>query len=226
MARPKRSDIDILRTKVWYEWIRTKLNLKTAYEMDLYFGSETDRNWYKYESGVRVPTHATLYFVESKCVGSRVIFDDGPNGSNLWRAISAPHSDLWSIVDIYFPAHVVDREAGILGLLQYANFLQNSLILEKYASNIDYLSHAKGLQRSFIEIALERNEISINYELASTVIAIWRLSALVIYNMLNADYLLGGLISAFNKAKINQDNFEQLIGEFLRSNLISRPLGK
>lgn len=226
MARPERSDFDKLRTKVWYEWIRQQLNLRTAYELDSHFGSGTSRNWYKYESGERVPTPATLYFVESKCVGSRLVFENGPSGSNLWNALSAPHSALWDIIDITFPQHITARNSGVLGLLQYTNFLEKKLILEKYALNLDYLQHAKGEQRNYIFLALENNELEINYELAATIIAIWRLSALVIYNMINADYLLDGLILAFHNSKINHDNFEQLIGYFLRNDLIKRPLGK
>lgn len=219
MARPKRKKIDQLRTKVWYEWLRDQLGLSTAYEMDDFFGSGTDRNWYKYRAGTRVPTHATLAAVERKCPGSRFVFEQGPNKVQLWVALAAPHIELWDVIDSTFPEYKEARNHGVLGIQQYGNFFERKLLPEEYKRGIDFIDYAKGLQRNAVYLAHTRGQITITPEIAASVIAFWRLSSLVFFNMLNVDYLLSGLMSVLHDGNVFGSRIDNHLWRYLNDNL-------
>ncbi|WP_146187149.1 hypothetical protein [Novimethylophilus kurashikiensis] len=170
--------------------------------MDDFFGSGTDRNWYKYRSGTRVPTHATLAAVEKRCAGSRAVFDLGPGGVMLWAALAAPHAKLWEVIDVIFPEQKEWRNRGLLGIQEYAIHFERKLLPENYKAEIDYIAHSKGEQRNAVYLAYSRGEVKITPEVVAGVIAFWRLCSLVIFNMLSADYLLSGMMHALYDGQI------------------------
>lgn len=219
MARPKRKSIDQLRTVIWYEWLRGGLGLSTAYEMDDFFGSGTDRNWYKYRAGTRVPTPATLAAVEKRCPGSRYVFEKGPGGVMLWEALAGPHTKLWRVIDVTFPEYQDARNKGVLGIMQYANFFDRQLLPEKYKSGMDFIEHAKGLQRNAVYLAYSRDEVEITPEIVASVIAFWRLCSLVMFNMVNADYLLTGVMEALFHGEVFGDDIDKPLWKYLKDNL-------
>jgi hypothetical protein len=219
MGRPSRKGIDSLRTQVWYEAVRIGLDLKSAYEMDDYFGTGTDRNWYKYKGGTRVPTHATLAAVERVVPNSRAVFDIGPLGVSLWKAFSAPHAELWDVIDEAFPQYAEPRKQLPLGLMQYRNFLDRRFIPPEAANEIDYVEWQQGDQPNAIMLAHQRDLITIRGADIACGVAYWRLSYLVAFDMLFANYLLGGLESAF------PDVFGNVIGRLLQD-YACRNLGK
>lgn len=197
MGRPSRKPIDTLRTQVWYEEVRVILGLTTAYQMDERFGTGTDRNWYKYQRGSRIPTHATLAAVERVAPASRLVFDVGPSGIPIWKAFSAPYEQLWDVIDNAFPQYAEPRKIVPLGLLQYRNFLDKRFIPREAVCEIDYTEWQKGEQPNAITLARKRGLITISGADIACGIAYWRLSQLVTFDMLFANYLLGGLESAF-----------------------------
>ncbi len=219
MGRPKRKEIDKLRTKIWYESIRKGLNLKNPYEMDAYFDSGTNRNWYKYKDGMRVPTHATLANVERKCPGSRAVFDTGPQDVKLWQALARPHNELWEVIDISFPNLQTPRKYGLLGIPQYANEFGKQLLPQKYHATIDFIEHGKGVQNNKVYLAHSKGEISLTPEIAVSVIAFWRLCSLVMFEMLKADYLLSGVKLAFYHEEIFGADIDNHLWKYLNDHL-------
>ena len=209
MGRPTRKAIDKLRTSVWYEAVRIALGLRSAYQLDAHFGTGTDRNWYKYKAGTRVPTHATLAAVERAVAGSRAVFDIGPNGTVLWKALSGPHDQLWDVIDIVFPETATARVAVPLGLVQYQNFLDKLFIPPDLKLEIDYIEWQQGDQPNFIGLAYRHNLIAIAGDEIACAIAYWRLSKLVAYDMFFANYLLDGIELTF------QDVFGPEVGKLL-----------
>lgn len=197
MGRPSRKPIDTLRTQVWYEEVRSVLGLSTAYQLDERFDTGTDRNWYKYQRGSRVPTQATLAAVERVAPTSRLVFDVGPAGIEMWKALSAPHDQLWPIIGAVFPEHEEHRKSVPLGLTQYRQFLGSKFIPRYLSSRIDYVEWQRGDQRNAIALAYEREEISISLADTACAIAYWRLSNLVVVDSLFANYLLSGIESTF-----------------------------
>lgn len=197
MGRPSRKPIDTLRTQVWYEEVRSILGLTTAYQMDERFGTGTDRNWYKYQRGSRIPTHATLAAVERIAPTSRLVFEVGPEGVGLWLALFGPHDQLWGVIDAAFPEYEETRKAIPLGLLQYRNFLDKKFIPPYLSTRIDYVEWQQGDQPNAVMLGFLRNEISISIADTACAIAYWRLSNLVAFDMLFANYLLAGVESIF-----------------------------
>lgn len=197
MGRPSRKAIDTLRTQVWYEAVRAGLDLKNPYEMDDHFGTGTDRNWYKYKAGTRVPTHATLSAVERAAPSSRAVFDVGPRGVSLWKAFSGPYEQLWDVIDDTFPQYAGPRKTVPLGLLQYRNFLEMRFISGDDAHKVDYMEWQQGDQPNVITLARQRDLITIDGADIACGIAYWRLSHLVAFDVSFANYLLDGLESAY-----------------------------
>jgi hypothetical protein len=219
MPRPKRKKIDQLKTQVWYEAVRTQLERKTAYEMDAKFGTGTDRHWYKYRAGTRVPTAATLAAVERVCPGSRAVFDQGPGGVKLWQALAAPHSELWELIDLSIPEFQEQRKCGLIGIAQYAHEFDRRLIPQQYKSTLDFIAHATGLQKNAIYLAHAEEEISLTPEIVVSVIAFWRLCSLVLFNMLSADYLLSGVMVALSHGEIFGPETDSLLWKYLNDQL-------
>lgn len=219
MPRPKRRKIDQLKTQVWYEVARAQLGKRTAYEMDAAFGTNTDRHWYKYRAGTRVPTAATLAAVERACPGSRSAFDQGPGGVKLWQALAKPHAELWELIDISFPELKEQRKIGLIGIAQYANEFDERLIPQKYKATLDFIAHGNGLQRNAIYLAHIKGEISLTPEIAMSVIAFWRLCSLVLFNMLSADYLLSGVMVALSHGEIFGPEIDSLLWKYLNDQL-------
>lgn len=219
MARPRRNKFDQLRTQVWYEFIRDQLGLNTAYEMDAYFGTGTDRNWYKYRAGTRVPTHATLAAVERVCLNSRSVFDKGPKGTLLWQAMAAPHVELWEVIDVMFPDMKEHRKFGLIGIAQYEFFFDTLLIPNQYKAELDYIANSKGLQANVIYLAYSKGQVSITSEVAASVIAFWRLASLVLFNMLMADYLLSGVTRVFSHGQMFGPAIDDLICKYINNHL-------
>ncbi|MCB5207713.1 hypothetical protein [Methylovorus mays] len=192
---------------------------ETAYEMDAEFGTGTDRHWYKYRAGTRVPTKATLAAVERVCPGSRSVFDQGPGGVRLWQALASPHIELWDLIDLSFPKLQELRRVGLAGIAQYAIEFERRLIPQQYKSKLDYIDHAKGLQRNAIYLAHTTEEISLTPEIAVSVIAFWRLCSLVLFNMLSADYLLSGVMAAMSHGEIFGPEIDELLRKYLNDQL-------
>lgn len=219
MPRPKRSKINQLKTRIWYEVVRAQLGKNTAYEMDKEFGTGTDRHWYKYRAGTRVPTHATLAAVERKCPGSRSAFDHGPGGVKLWQALNAPHTELWELIDIWLPELQEQRTVGLAGIAQYADEFDRRLLPDEYKPTLDFIAHAKGLQRNAVYLAHTKSEIRLTPEIAVSVIAFWRLCSLVLFNMLSADYLLSGVMLAIHHGKIFGADIDNHLWKYLNDHL-------
>ncbi|WP_396587728.1 hypothetical protein [Bermanella sp. R86510] len=84
MGRPKRPDIDKIRTKIWFDRVRA-ISRKSAYALEKEFSkgqfkhshNETYRptQWYKYKSGQVSPSDRRLNEVEGHYPGTRVVFD-------------------------------------------------------------------------------------------------------------------------------------------------------
>ena len=214
MARPKRKEIDKLRTKVWYLHLESTLGKENAYQMDKYFESDTNRNWYKYRDGIRVPTHATLAFVERTCPGSREIFDSGPKKTQLWKALYSDYEVLWDVVDDYYPQYKDLRLKECLGLLQYMNFIDNDLIIPQYSCWIDYIEFAKDNRRNVVSKAISENLIYITPHQFACFIACWRFCVLVNYNLIHGEYLLGGIWSGLNGRVFGQ-SIDKLLNEYI-----------
>lgn len=206
MGRPKRSSLNSLKTKLWFMYIYKDLGVARVSQMDDALNARIDRHtkghvsmhWYKYEKGLRTPNVGNLAAVERRIPGSRMIFDVGPNGAMLWDALNAHHVDLWKVIDKTFPEYKPLRNSGIFGLLQYKSLLNKLLIPEHYLKYTDYIAYSRGLQGNSVNLAFESEEISIAPSTIASVIAYWRLSSLVLLDLINADYLLSGVMSVLN----------------------------
>jgi len=226
MGRHSRKEIDKLRTMVWFEHVREDLGVDKVSKMNDAFNLRPDRHtkeplnmhWYKYRSGARMPTIGSRAAIERRCPGSRQVFEVGPGGVLLWDALDAPHAKLWKVIDITFPEYKEQRRIG-MGLMQYKQFFNKLLLPADYHHGLDYIAHAKGLQRNAVQMAFSKGEISITPSIVASVIAYWRLSSLVMFDMYHADYLLCGVILALKNGEIFSSAMDKLILGYLENYL-------
>lgn len=90
---PKRTEVDVIRTAIWYELIKKKLSANTAYEMERklepgafgyneYHEQYHKNKWSKYQVGARTPNRALIAKVDCQLSGTKYLIDHV-----LWRCL-------------------------------------------------------------------------------------------------------------------------------------------
>lgn len=90
-----RTDIDVLRTALWFDCLRSHLNVMSAYGVrnsvvpkhinENQYNPFQEIKWAKYQTGKHTPTKKVVELAESVVPNSRVILDHV-----LWRILKAP----------------------------------------------------------------------------------------------------------------------------------------
>lgn len=99
----KRDDIEIIRVKLWYEMIRSRLSLASSYQMEKVLdpmsfkindnGERYNNNkWSKYQSGLHTPNLQSISLVESRVPESSKIIN-----SIFWEALRGEKELDWLI---------------------------------------------------------------------------------------------------------------------------------
>ena len=103
-GRPKIPMIDRIATQAWFNALMKASESKNAYEVaKQYDPSLESKRFEKYARGAVRPTAGTLAAVDRKLnedfgVKVRSVFDDGPEGVQLWDAMSGNFELLWDII--------------------------------------------------------------------------------------------------------------------------------
>ncbi|MDP3742928.1 MAG: hypothetical protein Q8Q76_01130 [Methylotenera sp.] len=85
-SEPRKTEIDVIRTAIWYALVKQKLSASTAYEIERIlepdgFGYSKNRDpyhkntWPKYQAGKRTPNKALINKVDSQVSGTQYLID-------------------------------------------------------------------------------------------------------------------------------------------------------
>jgi hypothetical protein len=81
LGRSKRTPLDVLRTKLWFGWLRRQINYgklsKTVTALNNKIDKSSERLLYKYAKGQVSPTGLNLGYLETCYPGSRAVFENG-----------------------------------------------------------------------------------------------------------------------------------------------------
>src|SRR5471030_3020655 len=110
IGRPERAPIETMQTKAWFACVKLASGLTSAYAIGNALSGTTaggDKNFAKYQHGVRSPSEGTLNLVNNTWPETQVVFDGGPAGkggpSELWKAMAGSLQDASTVLTNFDP---------------------------------------------------------------------------------------------------------------------------
>lgn len=78
VGRPKKTPFNKIRGQVWLRQLLLESGSSSPTQLDENLGTVTDKNWYRYQSGERIPDLKTRQFVQQAYPATAKYFDSGP----------------------------------------------------------------------------------------------------------------------------------------------------
>ena len=226
-GRPARKYVDNMAAVAWITDLKRQAGNISAYAVGrkVYPGVDAPR-FDKYDKGEVSPRDSVLTDTEKAFPGSRLIFDNGPEGVELWDAIDGDYEKLWSIIDPAFQdmkkyrqmrsSHRSRAEAIINSIIAWKDGNAFQMISERKASKGDvneiHCVYMLEKERHYPPATAQLPRIDsgmlftyssrkiINFRIdfrisdLAALIAMWRLSMLVVDCADEMDYVLSGLM--------------------------------
>ncbi len=225
-GRPRNNFVDSYAAKAWINALRARAGNVSAYAVGVQVAKQLHYSvgylprFDKFAEGAIGPRDATLADTEKVFPGSRIVFDNGPEGVELWDALDGNFEKLWEIIDPACDSMPFFREmqqshrekAGALldfifehppipkELPQFIDVLPTRTryapnIIQEYCTQFGPHQEAwAGGHYNFPELGRVDVRLNLSFSKLAAFISMWRLSMLIIDCLEEMDYVMTGLL--------------------------------
>jgi len=204
MGRPKRSLIEVMRTKVWVAEAMRITGFKNENQLGNFLGGKDEADMlYKYAQGIhgvaanKLDKYDELFVKHYPNSGNcRAFYDIGPASKDgerlvpLWTALSGPMEDVWRVLVEYDPPIAAQKFLGEPFWRMCAYLTFRIFSSSDPTANVNFEDRAS---ENFVEKAYKDGILDVDLDLIAFAIAAWRLAHFIGNSQSMMNYVLIGL---------------------------------
>ena len=241
-GRPKKSVIDVMRTKVWMVEMLRLTGLENENQLArLLVNVDSGKHMYEYRYGITTPGITKLKKIDEVIFASEKpiskssvdgleIFEKGPVCKNddalcvpLWDALEGTMEQVWSVLVHYDPPIALQRYMKDIPFKRRLAYVVSRCFGENDPPSFWDGAKDSNSQENFVAAAYANGKLAVDLDLIAAAIAAWRLSHFVGDSVSMMDYILIGLLDSAISENLQQYGIDQdmliAIGDLDRQHL-------
>ena len=241
-GRPKKSVIEVMRTKVWMVEMLRLTGLENENQLArLLVNVDSGKHMYEYRYGITAPGITKLKKIDEVIFASEKpiskssvdgleIFEKGPVCKNdaaicvpLWDALEGTMEQVWSVLVRYDPPIAFQRYMKDIPFKRRLAYVVSRCFRGNDPPSFWDGAKGSNIQENFVAAAYANGTLAVDLDLIAAAIAAWRLAHFVGDSVAMMDYILIGLLDRAIPENLQQYGIDQdmlnAIGDLDRQHL-------